>query len=608
MPDIPLPLNQKYTYNTIFRDVCRTRFNHLVTRFIPVTVVIESLAITLVSTGYNSSFEYIFNCSSKFLSIYLASIIIVFTRKNYLHVHYLNYSNIFTSILGKFLSIKSVIYLITHSVSCILVSSAFKNCYGMSSVAVLHISHYEVYTWAIIPFLYTCQHVLFDLDRLPFQFEVQHQSSKQYLLKKIYPMAIKCGIFCLLICVSSPFIFKLTIGIWSPGFKSQVQLLVLSLFTVLNLDFINASFNAHLIIGCLHKGKPLSTLSLYPVETLISGLHSSKYFTKLTAFQELSYRATSSDSSLREPIYQARFKNVNIWPSILKECTLVIEENNKSIKIYIQTLKNTTEPSLRDHINNLANFQTQLEVKNEKIFGKELSISRSGIHNNTAIDSLDASNISNMINLQDGNILLNRKSKINQNISLNPNRYLKSTHSFDEPIITHKTKLMIAIQKMIPIIRTFLKKHFLFSENSQNEIQQLSILDGISISKIRISERLVPVPAIQAYCIISLMGLFLNGLDEDPKGSIVSSVGDVLKDLERSVATLGKYADWKPLPQVEDRKPVQLDNISRLYELSICVFLEIVLKYNVLLNDVYLDDNVVILSKWVLDICNTELQ
>lgn len=102
------------------------------------------------------------------------------------------------------------------------------------------------------------------------------------------------------------------------------------------------------------------------------------------------------------------------------------------------------------------------------------------------------------------------------------------------------------------------------------------------------------------------MGLLINAIEEDPKGGVVSSVGEVLKCLERSVGALGRFADWHP---EVNRKSTDTDGespdvISILYDLSVSAFLEIVLKYNVLLNDLYLDDDVVKLSKWVLSQCS----
>ena len=74
--------------------------------------------------------------------------------------------------------------------------------------------------------------------------------------------------------------------------------MILSFWVMVNFQFINLAFDAHMSIGCLHKGKPISSLSKMPMETLLNGLSSKKAFTKLTAFQELCYRATSPDLSL----------------------------------------------------------------------------------------------------------------------------------------------------------------------------------------------------------------------------------------------------------------------------------------------------------------------
>lgn len=107
------------------------------------------------------------------------------------------------------------------------------------------------------------------------------------------------------------------------------------------------------------------------------------------------------------------------------------------------------------------------------------------------------------------------------------------------------------------------------------------------------------------------MGFLVKSHAEDQKGVVVASVGEVLKVLERSVGVLGRFADWDPkssLTATLFNKEVEQgpDAVSVLYNLCISAFLEIVLKYNALLNEVYLDDDVLRLSRWVLDICNTE--
>ncbi|CCE65164.1 hypothetical protein TPHA_0K00300 [Tetrapisispora phaffii CBS 4417] len=607
---MPVPLSHKYKYTSLFSDICRSRFNHLVTRFIPIIGLLFTLTISILfGSGYPSYFRRIISSLLyKFPILYLLSLLLVFMRKNYLHVNYDVPSNIITSVFRRLFSIKAIAYLLSNILVIKLFAVFFQD--------LLSISLNHILLTIILPATYTIQHVLFDLDRLPFKFEIQHQPPSEYIYKKLKAIVIKSLILAITIMTVILFGFATLIGKWTLGFYGYVSYFVFTFVTLLYIEFINLSFTAHMIIGCIHKGKLISSLSATPVETLISGLSSNKSFTKMTAFQELCYRAISMDSSLRTPIYQARLRNNKIWPAILNECIILTKSNNTAVSQYMLTLQNSLKPASTFKQSSTRDFLTK--SSNDEIFGNDKSIRSDGqfdsngflFNNNFEANAKISNNQGhpNRIAVRTGDILINNKRDHQTN--LNSNKLFNNTHLFDEPIITHKTKFMLAVQKIWSIYSVQIKKFFTKSQEN-SESQTLSILETLNISKIRIAERLVPMPVTQGYCIIALMGLFIHALDEDPKGSIVSSVGDVLKLLERSVGSLGRYADWKPdytSNLKNDTKKIKtLDNVSKLYELSINVFLEVVLKYNVLLNDVYLDKDVIILSKWVLEMCNDEI-
>lgn len=612
MLDEPVPLSSRYSYHTIFSDICKTRFNHLATRLSLTFTFFQAILIASLSGGYSSTLERLLIFPLRFLLLYLASLFIIITRKNYLHVQYRGYSNLFKNILGQIFCVRSVVFLLIHSACSFSISLAFSDFLGLSFGSPSHkfIQCYRLYVWLLIPTLYTLQHSFFDLDRLSFSFETHFQPPQHYIASSLKRTMAKCGILTITATVLSPFIFVSIHSYWFIGFIAQLKLMLLSFLVFFNLEFINVAFNAHMSIGCLHKGKPISSLSSTPMETLITGLTSSKLFTKLTAFQELSYRATSSDLSLRLPIYHTRYRNTHIWPVILRECLITIQETNESVTKYLKTLENSMKLQEGPH----HRARDLYAADNEELFGNQASVNPTGFPSaqsrfpgSPPITSVNG--VSHRITLQEGNVLLKRNSQKqgSQKFPYNGDNYINGLHSYDEPIITHETTLLTLFNTIIGTLKRNLSLFFFPSSiSSQDQYQQLSIIEAWYISKRRQAEKLVPLPVCHAECIVSLMGLLINAIEEDPKGGVVSSVGEVLKCLERSVGALGRFADWNPdiNKKTSDGKESDApDVVSILYDLSVSAFLEIVLKYNVLLNDLYLDDDVVKLSKWVLDMC-----
>ncbi|KAG0669867.1 hypothetical protein C6P45_003262 [Maudiozyma exigua] len=493
------------------------------------------------------------------------------------------------------------------------------------SLSLYRIESYRLHSWILIPATYTVQHVLFDADKLVFGMDAQYQAPQQYIAARLSKLVARSGILSLMVLISSPLLYYV-IG-WSMflPIATQFQLILLSFLIFIQFEIINVTFNAHMSIGCLHKGKPISSLSPSPIETLVSGLSSKKPFPKLTAFQELSYRATSNDMSLRLPIYSSEFKNTNSWSNILTECIQVIKTNNENVNKYLNGLENTmsTQNGNNKAIKNETHQHTNLFGNNQS------SVFNGDIRSEYAFDDLNHNNSNNLsahrISLQDDDILLrerknpighNSGSYLNNNIAdfRNNNIGLDSYRSYNETIITRDPKIILFLKSVVNNIKNGIVSFF-FPANGNKKDLQLSLFDIWYVNKNRQAEKLVPLAVCHMESVISLMGFLIKAIDESPKGSVVASVGEVLSHLEKSVAILGKYSEWKPEGHIKQLRGIDDSNgeatrsndmISLLYELSISAFLEIVLKYNVLLNDVYLDEDVIKLSKWVLDMCAEE--
>ncbi|CCK68784.1 Ndc1p KNAG_0B03420 [Huiozyma naganishii CBS 8797] len=617
-------VNARFSYHAIFSDICKTRFNHLVRRLFLTTTVLQAVAVQLLTNAFASPLESALLVVPKMLALYVAALLIIITRKNYLHVRSLGYSTVSTQALGQIFLFRFTVYQLIFSVSSFATALAIGDCLGLSSgspVAYngsLYGQFYRLYVWLLIPTIYNLQHNLFDLDKLSFNFVRQFQPPQTYIASNLTKMVFKSLFLSGLLTVLSPFAFALLAPVWYTGILSALKLAVLSFLVILHFEFVNISFDAHLSIGCLHKGKPISSLSSTPIETLVSGLASKKPFTKLTAFQELSYRATLLDPSLRLPIYENSHRGTNMWPVIMKECLAVIQETNETVGKYLTTVERTLQgTSKHERLNPTPEFS------NEPLFGNSPSLSKRGFRDDHNLNSDVVPNGMGYrtMPLRDENIFLNKYDRLKRNDInsaiyrdefLSP-RYIDSQHSVNDTIFTHNTK----ISKLISLISNRLQRvmtNFFFPstlpiDGIMGNKMQLSVFEAWCLSKSRQAEKLVPLSICHAESVVSLMGFLINGLEESPRGHVVASVGDVLKQLVRSVGILGRFSDWNPDVQrksgtTNKEDDNSLDVISILYELSINAFLEIVLKYGVLLNDVHLDDDVVKLSKWVLDMCD----
>ncbi|KAL3235062.1 Nucleoporin NDC1 [Nakaseomyces bracarensis] len=608
MSEEPAPINSRYSYHTIFGDICKTRFNHLVTRLFMTSSVIELLIFSIITKGNRSMVELFFLFFPKLVILNLVSLSIIVVRKNYMHVQSLGYSNDITYVLGQIISSKTVVYLVTYILSSFLLNLTIGDWFlDESSV----FTSYRFLIWFLIPVFYSTQHVLFDRDRILFTFDTQFQFPQEYILTGIPNMLARSGILSSAIVILHPFILGPLFSTWFIGLRAMVKFFMISFITFMNFEFINLGFDSHMTIGCLHKGKPISSLSSTPIETLIDGLRSKKPFTKLTAFQELAYRATSLNASLRAPIYNSRYRNQALWNYILRDCIEVIEESNTNVMKFLESLENNNTKSIKKSKDNLQTNKKYDNTLDAELFGND--ISTTNISNDHRYNDFD---VTRRISLKKANILIGDKNSKNKAQGNIPNYFSNNNHKYDGSIITHVPSVVRFMKDVIIYVRQKINSVFFPSATVNNTQTKTfaSLFDIFLLSKKRQADRLVPLAASHGSAIIALMGILIRAYTEDPKGSVVASVGEVLKHLERSVGTLGKFADWDPKNpwikalNIKNTDETPCDAISVLNSLSISAFLEIVLKYNVLLNDVYLDDNVVKLSKWVLDMCNSDDQ
>lgn len=627
----------RYSYNTIFSDICKTRFNHLVTRLLFIVTVVEALVITLLSSKRNdqqfafSIIENIFLFFPKAIVLYFVSVFIIITRKNYLHVDSLGYSSFGTQLLGQIFAFKFITYQALYTLGSLALALTMGDMIfiGSTNYTRWESIFYRQYVWLIIPLVYNLQHNIFDMDKLVFIFDRQFQLPQLTISSNMSFIISRCVVMSLFILASTPFVSVITTGYWLIGFGLTVKLFVLSFLILYHFEFTNLCFNAHMTMGCLHKGKPISSLSSTPMETLLTGLQSKRPFTKLTAFQEVAYRATSHDATLRLPIYNNgtsshnNIKKYNVWSLILAECLKVITDSNTNVADYLIALERTTSHTGKNQLDEKANTSRLRRINEDTqiLFGnKPANDIDNEMRDGRVKRENDNRNILSPYDVSSdgrGESLLNNYDNLNKGANQysrhNPG-FIDSYDKYNESILTHDTKFTKMIKLLWSRCTNYFTNFFFpittNNNNQKNRDTSLSLFEIWYLSKERRAEKLIPIPIYHAESIIAIMGLLINGIDESPRGTVVASVGDVLKVLERSVGILGKYADWNPDGSKHSTELDTLNNeninvISILYEFSISAFLEIVLKYNVLLNDVYLDEDVVKLSKWVLSMCES---
>ncbi|SCV05642.1 LANO_0H11980g1_1 [Lachancea nothofagi CBS 11611] len=590
----PAPLSSRYSYHAVFSDVCKTRFNHLATRLLLSMAMTLGLFLAATGSGNNTKvIQKIVLWPLKGFLCYLAVLLVVVTRKNYLHVDFPGYSSLVTQIYGQLCSVRLIVYFGIHCVSSLCLTGAARDAvYG--TIQPQHLFVYRLTTWALIPALYTLQHVVFDLDKLTFQYGAQHQHPQQFIASRVKNSLTKCVVltFCLILILPvSSFYFAPRNS--ALGWKISSKSAAAAMLIFITWDFANLAFNAYLSIGCLHKGKPISSLSSTPMETLITGLSSMKHFTKLTAFQELSYRATSPDMELRLPIYHTRYKNAYVWPSILKECLTTIDSTNSATSKFIKSLE-TQQGNFREAKPPAKSEFSEDCFEQDGLFGNDYVITTNAQSRIPGTPQPHDSQLTHRITVQNNNVFA-------KNHSLQFSSPFQFSNVANNRVLTHQTTITNVLYDCVKRLKEAFVAFFFPTQNI-GSAAQLSSFELWRISKKMQAEKLAPLPICYAECVVSLMGILIKSLKEDPKGAVVSSVGEVLKILERSVGSLGAFAEWNDSLVSKDTSVP--DVITILYDLSINAFLEIVLSYNELLNDVYLDDDVVKLSKWVLEICN----
>lgn len=565
-------------YHAIFSDICATRFQKLA-RFI----FISSWALTIL-IGLPSGLSW-WNVFLPFRTIPIAFSLFLLTcvRKNNLHVNFLGYKTLSSQIAGQLLN-KKFIY---NSIFYIFAAYAFfatlhfqLNGIDIQSSPMKHqyppLNDKYVYYYYLSCFIgitYSLRHTILDHDRLIATYGSFHSHPKNTLIQNSPKIISNSILFTITNLIIAPIIYIFiryslydiifaSFGVFlnlnqnypnkeflSFGFLFKTSLIAFLL--IICFETVNTAFDAYLSIGCLHRGHTLSELSTDPLGTLITGLKSDKLFTKMTAFQELAYISKIENSEGRLLIYNSNTYKKNLWLDIFKECEKVIKENNSNINVLLNSINLNSTNQLASTI------RTAKEEQN--IFGRDYYT-----ENNQSTNSFNFKQ---------------------QTIDSDQSKFL------DNNIIT------IIIDNLKAAVRV------------SKEYYSKFVASGFGIpfryTIHRESERLCPNPSIVGNSIIAISLLATHSYNEDKKGTISSTIVEILEILEKSVNSCGRFISNPPEFLYNEND----DNIiSLLHELSMNAFFEVTLKYEIVLKDVVLSPDVLSLANWCLEQAYNELE
>ncbi|ONH68555.1 Nucleoporin NDC1 [Cyberlindnera fabianii] len=558
--------NSAYHYHSIFGDICSTRFAKLA-RFI----LIMAWAATLITSLGSSKSWWATLLPLWALPQFIGFFLLTCLRKNNLHVDLLGYKTLASQVLGQLFNKKFTLAVILYTTSSLIYFQLVQSQFDIRIAATPKKHQYPplndnfvfYYYFAVfVAVIYSIQHSVFDRDRLVFTYGTFHAHPKAAIMGKIPKMMSNSIIFTVFVMTSAPLFYLVvrytlyditltTMSVFyslnnsypslaiSFGFLIKLSITTFILFACWEL--VNISFNAYMSIGCLHRGHTLSELSTDPVGTLLTGLKSEKLFTKLTAFQELAYISKAEDNELRMAIYNRNNRREYVWGEILQECEKVIKTNNINI---LRSITQITPAPVVDQ---------KKTIRDQHIFGREYYPQEFERRDDDLFKSVPIVPVTEPSFLDTNMIPLVVKN-VKEFISLAKEYYLKFvTSGFGMPF-----------------------RH----------------------TAIREAEFLCPTPVIVGNAIIAVSLIGTHSYNEDKKGTVSSTITDVLEILEKSVSACGRFVQRPPEHLVETEE----DNlITMLHELSMNAFFEVTVQFSSVLKDLVLSPDVYRLVNWTLE-------
>ncbi|KGR04805.1 nucleoporin NDC1 [Candida albicans P57072] len=631
-----------YDYQALFNKVLNKRLRfvlniNLILSFI-LALVYEFMPMANSNSDTNHSIWQsipVLICV-KVPTIFFTLSVIRQVRKQFLIVEYSHHKTLGAQIYYSILSFQFLINWLGYLISSWLIFGAVivftsKLKFNLSDYYILSkeyrqhpiINDQWVYYWynpVFISFFYTCNQLIFQRQRLNFEIGNIRNKPQNYLFKHL-PILLGNSLGLNLFVISlTPItywlvkyyiyksfiliilIFRLDSDIIpnnNTSWITYLQLSYLSFFIILSWEVVNHVFNVYATIGCLDGNKPISSYSTDPLNCLLSGLRDvdpNYQLSRLTAFQELAYLATSSDKEalkLRFKIFSFRSKKLNAWTSLLEECALVIKETTDRINYRstsdLNALKSLEISGLKGNINNYRDSKQN----SDNLFGNSFI-------NTSPVDKKS----SELIKKYQANTSTTAEGKKKSN---KVQELIGSIQHFASQFFGNFQKTIgDANQLQEKFAKSFNFKHYLqIYQNYKDKFLQTYIGIFFRITMKRDNESRIINPINFCNSIIAISNLLQYSIEED-KYDIISNddVCKVLNLLEKPIRATTNYIDYLPasvyVPQNSQPKKHSC-LMGKLHDLSMHEFYEICIRFNGKLNDLILTPRTYKLVKWVID-------
>ncbi|KAI5962778.1 NDC1 [Candida theae] len=465
-----------------------------------------------------------------------------------------------------------------------------------------------VYYWVcpfIVGALYSANQLVFQRNRIPFEYGHNRNSPQSSLFAHL-PQALGNALgLTILISIASPalywgcksYLYRSLIVLRLFGLDNSLpegsttlytylKLAFLTYVLVLNWELENHLFRVYATIGCLDGKKPISSYSKDPLNCLLKGLRDvapSHELSRLTAFQELAYIATTSEKEglrLRLAIFSARSKKEKLWPALYEECSLVIREVNGQIN----------KRSTRD-MKALISWEKDVDTgfkrrKDDNIFGNSFTSSLLDEGGKSATNS-KATSESNWVGYVRSEVIAPVVKVISPYLPQHVSSYFTSS------LTSFKTK---EGQKIDAVASEF-RKQFLESV--------FGVLFRVTLK--RDCESRVRNPANFGNAVIAVSNIIQRSVVEDSLNVVTSAdIGSTLNLLEKSIRISTNYTDQLPASVFVGSSKSKFHLISDLNNLEYHEFYNTCIQFSGLLNELNLSPKASELAKWVIDIAIAE--
>lgn len=615
------------TYQYFFKKVLDKRLYYLFYSINGVIALVTSitLAIPYDNFWYNVFLTFIFRGPI----IWLALGLIKQARYKFSTVEYSTHKTLASQIYNTISSFKFLSYSIFYILSAYFISAIFvfqlpfKYDYFLLSKEYRQkplINDEWVYYWTypcILALSYSLIHLTFQRNRLLFKLgHIRNDPSTTllrmvptlvgYTIQQNIVISVMAPIIYLLI---KPIIYKVNVLIililgldtTVPAFRISLNtffsLGYLSFHTIQMWEITNHAFNVYATIGCLDGNKPISTYSADPISTLLSGLRNvdpEYQLSRLTAFQELAYIATTNDEQgkkLRDILYNSRVTRGIAWPAILEECGLIIEEF-------------TTKVNFRSLSDTKALKKSTQAIENEL---KNITLTR--VDSRTDLFGNSTAEVPSTVK-QLSNLRMYSTPKVDDE----PSDLMKLLRSF---------KLVQSISQTFSIDSKKVENYFSF--NTPNVLEKLTNIYKQYVTKFlesdfgiffrvtvkRDSESRVINPSNYGNGVLAIANLAIHSVDEDKTGTISDeNLCLILNLLERPIRASGNYTDYLPASiflTPEQKVHIPKNHIIvQLHDLTMTEFYQLCIKFNYKLNNFALHAKTFRLAKKVMDVAIAE--